>query len=1067
MSLKWWLLEKSQLNLKLKMTDEEAVEAVPKKRMNRVLLYTLETLGVLFVLVFLGFMGLLIRIHASPLDVSFAKDYVLAQIQDAESDTQVRVESLALYWPKFNDDLYLSATDVRVLDKAETEMISVDQIAVGVDKAPLFVGRANPKALVVQSPVLSVARDAQGNFDIGFGAMKAGVKATPFSPDQTVAQQIVSAFYSNADGALSALKTLEIWDATVQVRDAINDVSFDLKQTDFIVTRHAYGLVASSKVSLPGADENDPVIGIYADVIVPRNGRAVRADVRVDDAYAGFFAPFVGEADRAALQGQEGRFGMRLEADLDGDFMPQSFDFVAVSPVGKVVVPDLYPSGMPYTDLNVQARYRGENKAITIEQSGVSLRGVPVKLGVDLVWNDGEVTGPVRVDIAALSHDQLKALWPESLVEDNSYVWAVKKITKASFKDVFAQFYVRAGQGVETDVQDVLAGFGFKGGRINYRAPLTPVTQATGRAVFNLDQERLDVDVSSARLKDMTVSNADIILTDIIEAGQGKVDIKIKLAGALKTALRYLQDEPIGADVDMDLAKVQGQTDLDLHIVLPLLKDLDFADVQLGIKGRAREAVLPGVVKDLDLTGGPFDIAVAKGLLTVKGKGQLNNRAVDAVYEQYLSSKGKPYSSRIKASIVADPVLRKRFGIDLDDFLEGSVPVEVTYKTVSPKRSTVDVVGDLKGARVFAEAFGYEKPVGVAGSLGLQAVLSSEKIKEIKGLNLATTGMAIRDGSLGFKAEELSSGVFPYFEVGQSKGRVEFEIAPEGAQRITMDMAFLDLRPFLDKEEEAEPVYDDPPRVISIKAAQMRASDYPVMTNGKFYMDIDSQGKFNQIEMDGVAGSGDIYLRYKPDETGKRVFRLEADDAGKTLEAFDLYDKIRGGKLVIYGEPIRGVFDRNLVGKAEITNFRVVKAPGLAKLMGAMSLPGVLNLLNNDGLVFSKLEADFNWLYRRDGSLLVLKEGRTSGNSVGLTFDGTFDNAASTVDLSGTLVPLSGLNNLVSSIPIVGQILSGGTDSVFAATYTMKGATDDPKVVVNPLAALTPGILRRIFFEQK
>ena len=652
------------MNLKLKITDEEVAEGAPKKRMGKALLYTLETLGVLFVLVFLGFMGLLIRIHNKPLDVSFAKDYVLAQIQDEKSETQFRVESLALYWPKFNDDLYLSLSDVRVLDRTETEMISVDQIAVGVDKAPLFLGRVVPKALVVQSPVLSVARDVQGNFDIGFGAMKAGVKATPFSPDQTMAQQIVNAFYSNVDGVLSALKTLEIWDATVQVRDAVNDVSFDLKQTDFIVTRHSYGLVASSKIVLPGEKESDPVIGIYADVILPRNGRAVRADIRVDDGYAGFFAPFVEEADRDVLRGQEGRFGMRLEADLDGNFIPQSFDFVAVSPVGSVVVPDLYPAGLPYTDLNVQARYRGEDKTVFVEQSGVSLRGVPVTLGADLVWNDGEVTGPVRVDVSALSHDQLKALWPLSLVEDNSYKWAVKKITKVSFEDVFAEFYVRAGQDVEPDVQDVLAGFGFKGARINYRAPLTPVTQAVGKAVFNLDQERLDVDVSSARLKDMTVSTADIILTDIIEAGKGKVDIKIKLEGALKTALTYLRDEPIGADVDMDLSKVQGRTDLDLHIVMPLRKNLGFEDVQLGIKGMARDAVLPGVVKDLDLEGGPFNISVAKKLLTVKGKGRLNNRDVDMVYDQYLSSKGKAYRSRIKAKIVADQTLRKHFGID-------------------------------------------------------------------------------------------------------------------------------------------------------------------------------------------------------------------------------------------------------------------------------------------------------------------------------------------------------------------------------------------------------------------
>ena len=173
-----------------------------------------------------------------------------------------------------------------------------------------------------------------------------------------------------------------------------------------------------------------------------------------------------------------------------------------------------------------------------------------------------------------------------------------------------------------------------------------------------------------------------------------------------------------------------------------------------------------------------------------------------------------------------------------------------------------------------------------------------------------------------------------------------------------------------------------------------------------------------------------------------------------------------GGTLVIYGEPIRGVFDRNLVGAAEIRDFKVVDAPALAQLLSVMSLPGVVKNLNGEGLAFKKMKADFDFLYRPNGSLLVLKDGRTSGNTLGLTFDGTFDNAASTVDVNGTIIPLSGVNKIIGDIPLVGDILTGGTGALIAATYSMKGPGDDPKVVVNPLSVLTPGILRRILFEQ-
>jgi len=84
---------------------------------------------------------------------------------------------------------------------------------------------------------------------------------------------------------------------------------------------------------------------------------------------------------------------------------------------------------------------------------------------------------------------------------------------------------------------------------------------------------------------------------------------------------------------------------------------------------------------------------------------------------------------------------------------------------------------------------------------------------------------------------------------------------------------------------------------------------------------------------------------------------------------------------------------------------------------------------------------------------------------MGLTFEGNFDNAASKIDVQGTIIPLSGVNDIISKIPLVGDILTGGSGGIFAATYTIKGDGKDPSVSVNPLSVLAPGILRRILFE--
>ena len=68
--------------------------------------------------------------------------------------------------------------------------------------------------------------------------------------------------------------------------------------------------------------------------------------------------------------------------------------------------------------------------------------------------------------------------------------------------------------------------------------------------------------------------------------------------------------------------------------------------------------------------------------------------------------------------------------------------------------------------------------------------------------------------------------------------------------------------------------------------------------------------------------------------------------------------------------------------------------------------------------------------------------------------------------MQGTVIPLSSLNKVIGSIPLIGNILTGG-GAFFAATYTMerKEGETETNVSVNPLSALTPGILRKVLFE--
>jgi hypothetical protein len=60
-------------------------------------------------------------------------------------------------------------------------------------------------------------------------------------------------------------------------------------------------------------------------------------------------------------------------------------------------------------------------------------------------------------------------------------------------------------------------------------------------------------------------------------------------------------------------------------------------------------------------------------------------------------------------------------------------------------------------------------------------------------------------------------------------------------------------------------------------------------------------------------------------------------------------------------------------------------------------------------------------------------------------------------------VPAYQVNTILTRIPLVGVLLSGGQhEGVFGVAYRVHGPMSGPTLSVNPLSAMAPGILHRI-----
>ncbi|MCB1562446.1 MAG: hypothetical protein KDJ75_02635 [Alphaproteobacteria bacterium] len=1089
--------EQTGTDKKTKLDKAQAVRkskqkpAVPSQRHGKVFLRRLsivlfELLAVLILLLAGGSGFLVWRLSRGPVDIGFAADYVQEALRDEQRGIYTVMDRAVLHWPDIRGPLLLRLYGGRVYNADNELIVSVDEAALALSKTGLFAGRVLPEALIIRKPSLKVIRRADNSFDIGLGS-GAGEASAAFAgqeADQTDLIERVLSYVarpgreSASTSPLAGLEAFEIDEAKVLVEDLALGVSWSLPRADFLLESLREGFSASTRIELPqaaGRPENAPNPVLESRILFDWDTH--NADIRAK--MHGFDTRLLAEKipELKMLGVHDLIFDGNMQVSVGSDLSLKDAAFELSSASGSISSPELSAASVPYTDFHARALYDGLEKRLRVEEVRATLKGVQMEATAELRQEEDteKITGPVRIEIQAMKQAQIGPLWPAVLEGDNAQEWIVHRLSDGVFHDVYAQGDFRAEKDGQTgewsfDVDKVLAGFSFEGMNVNYRPPLAPVKNASGKGVFSLDEEQLKINITGAELSGLKVTGADLAFNNIIEAGAGVADLKVQLEGPLKAALDYIAAEPINVQPDMDVKKVEGRTALNVNIGFPTVKDLKVEDVKIAIDGILEDVRFPAVVQTMDVTGGPFALSVQGNDFTLKGSGALEGRPLTLEYQEFLSSKGQPYTSRIKASLAADADLRMKLGMDLSDFLDGSAGVSLVYTQLGAGKAQANVSVDLTPTRLFIKPFDYEKKPGLKASTTLTAHLKNGILQKITGLQGSAPDFKLEPSVLSFREQGertvLSQVDVSRFVLGETVAGLDLEFENSGRVKAVLEGPFLDLRPFLsdEGEDKSEP-YNEPPLLLSVAVDRMRTDDEENVQYAKIYADIDREGKFNQLEMDAIAGKGDVYLRYKSDSSGKRVFRLEADDAGATLKAFGVYDNIIGGRLVIYGEPIRGIFDRNLRGVAEIRDFKVVKAPGLARLLGAMSLPGLIDLLGDEGITFAKLEAQFDWMYRRQGSLLVLKDGRTSGNALGLTFDGTFDNAAGTLNVSGTLIPLSGLNAVIGSIPLVGEILTGGSGGVFAATYKVKGDAKDPDISVNPLAVLAPGILRRILFE--
>ena len=223
-----------------------------------------------------------------------------------------------------------------------------------------------------------------------------------------------------------------------------------------------------------------------------------------------------------------------------------------------------------------------------------------------------------------------------------------------------------------------------------------------------------------------------------------------------------------------------------------------------------------------------------------------------------------------------------------------------------------------------------------------------------------------------------------------------------------------------------------------------------------------NKGNFEKISAKSEFSKEEyLDISLKKDDNNKKILEIYSDLPQALLADYKFFEGIRGGKLLY-----NSVYDRTTsVSKISIENFKVVKAPALARLLTLADLGGIADVLSGEGMSFDTLEINL----KEDSNLTTIVEILALGSSVSVGMEGYIEKNSGLVSLSGTLVPAKMLNNIISKIPIVGNILVGekAGEGIFGISFKMKGLPGKVKTTVNPIKTLTPRFISRALEQMK
>jgi hypothetical protein len=1026
------------------------------------------------------------RLSKGPMDLDWFTGRLEAAANSDGSPTRLTIGSAALAWEGFSmgvdRPLDLRLTDVTVTDQTGERRISIPRAEVSLSIYELLFLRLVPRAVTVDSPQLGFVRAADGTISLDLGsAAEAADNVEPSAQEHATPLADLLAELAKPprndrtrglDPLLGQLRAVRVHDATVSVIDRRLGITWRAPHAEIDLLRNPRG-------GVDGTADLTLIVGEQrARLTMSANLRPGGKETQVHARLSPVVPSVIARAapSLTALAALDAPVGGEATLDLDSSLSLRHARISLQSGAGQA---HIGTGHIPF--LSAALVGSGTPDAVTLDTFQVTLRGhegglsTRVEAHGTMQRDAKQISASGSADVDQVDFADLPRLWPAGTAGGARH-WLVNNIPVGMARNGHVDLGVVASPDLSTvELTRATGKLDGDGLQVHWLRPVPPIDN--GQAQLRIiDPDTLDIIVAGGRQRlrnqkegsagGLQIRGGSMRITGLMRSHQlGTIEADV--SGALADALTLLR-EPRLQLLDrhpIELNNVAGQAAVKAHLSVPLEENVTMNDIPVQVQARLDGVHLGRLIAGRDLDQGTLDLTANNDGMKVNGRALL--AAIPAKLDAALDFRAGPPTQVVQSATIsgqADARQLAAAGLDATPLLSGMTQLQAVLTERRNGQGDVAVNADLTAAELTVKALEWRKPRDAAAKASARVMLTRDQLTGIDAVQMDGDGLVLR-GRADAIAGRIASLRVDHLVLGRTVAQATINLPATGPIKGSVTGPTLDLGPRLGRKTPPQPIQgprQEPPPgplwVVDAKFDRVLLATNTTASNVTLHAEDDGR-VLQQLNLNGRIGHGTFLTRIVPDRGGRRV-TASADDAGELLRGLDYLRSMQGGKLSVQAEYDDAQPGRPLAGTANIENFRVRDAPALGRLLQAMTLYGLVEMVQGPGLGFTRLVAPF----RLTDDALDLTDARAFSSSLGLTAKGRANLDVQRLDMQGTIVPAYFFNSLLGNVPLVGKLFSperGG--GLFAASYTVRGSIEDPQVSVNPLTALTPGFLRGLF----